>query len=207
MTNKFIKPREKFFRYGLARLTNTELIALILGFGTRARDVFSLSKAVNNLIARNKILDHALLVELLGKNKSAKVIAAIELGQRLSRNSEDVLINARDVWMLMSKYSKAKKEYFVAFYLSAMGELIHHELISIGSLDMTIAHPREIFEPALKNNAAKIIVAHNHPSGSLIPSNEDISVTERLVSAGKILGIELIDHVIVTGEGFKSIVI
>ena len=111
----------------------------------------------------------------------------------------------RDSWKLCVDFRESKKEHFVAFYLDTQGKVIERQIVSIGTLDASLVHPREVFEPAVALHAASIIVAHNHPSGNLEPSAEDIEITKRLVHAGKILDISIVDHVIVAKGGWKVI--
>jgi DNA repair protein RadC len=155
-------------------------------------------------LPNNILLDFLTLEKLLGKNKSARIIAGIELGNRLVRKKENLIINSADVFLLMSKYAKSKKEYFVVFYLSVSGSLIHQQIVAIGNSEMVMVDPREIFEPALKLHASAFIMAHNHPSGSLLPSKDDLKFTSRIKQCSEILGIALLDHVIVSKNGFFS---
>jgi DNA repair protein RadC len=141
----------------------------------------------------------------LGKAKISVLCAALELGHRLYGNKNTKLIvSPKDVWLLMRDEVQKKKEYFVVFYLNTRNQMIQKEVVSIGSLNTSIAHPREVFEPAVRHHAGQIILSHNHPSGDTTPSHEDRETTRRLVKAGEILGIEVVDHVVVTHEGFVS---
>ncbi|HOW89795.1 MAG TPA: JAB domain-containing protein, partial [Elusimicrobiales bacterium] len=115
-----------------------------------------------------------------------------------------IYLKPRDVWEELRDIRENKKEHFVAFYLDTRNQEIKRDIVSIGTLNYNLVHPREVFEPAVRNLAAGIIVAHNHPSGCLEPSDEDLSLNRRLVQAGKLLGIELLDHVIVTKDAYSS---
>jgi len=115
------------------------------------------------------------------------------------------LASAHQVYARLTKVRRARQEHFVIFCLNVRGGAIHRQLVSLGTLSATIVHPREIFYPAIVHNAASIILAHNHPSGDSSPSDEDIGMTQRLVAAGKILGIQVADHVIVAERGFTSL--
>jgi len=142
----------------------------------------------------------------LGSAKACEIIACFELGQRLLKNKKSVLIiSPQDVFKETKDIRDNKKEHFVIFYLDARNQEIKREIISIGTLNANLVHPREVFEPAIKNNAAQIIVAHNHPSGDTEPSEDDLIITKKLVEAGKILGIEVLDHIIVTKNTFISL--
>jgi DNA repair protein RadC len=140
----------------------------------------------------------------VGKVKLGQVLALIEIAKRLNNSQEISIQSPEDVFRLMSNYLNSKKEHFVAFYLNTRLSLIKQELISIGILNASMVHPREVFEPAIRYLASSIIVAHNHPSGSLEPSSADIEVSVKLRESGKILGIELVDHIIVSKNGWYS---
>ena len=143
----------------------------------------------------------------VGPSKSAQVIAAIELGKRLYKEKveEEIFINSsQDVLKEVSHIRENKKENFVVLYLDARNKLIYKETISIGTLNANLVHPREVFEPAVKNLAAQIILVHNHPSGDPKPSEDDLTLTKRLVEAGKIMGIEVTDHIVIAKSGFVS---
>lgn len=127
-----------------------------------------------------------------------------ELAKRFSGKRPGIYLKPRDIWEELRDIREQKKEHFVVFFLDTRNQEIKREIISIGTLNYNLVHPREVFEPAVKNLAASVIVAHNHPSGCLEPSDEDLSLTKRLTQAGKLLGIELLDHVIVAKTGFSS---
>ena len=115
-----------------------------------------------------------------------------------------LILSPREVWEALKDIRESKKEHFVAFFLDTQNQEIRRELISIGTLNASLIHPREVFEPAVRHLAAQIIVAHNHPSGDSEPSEDDLMITKRLVEAGKILGIEVLDHIVVTKKDFLS---
>jgi DNA repair protein RadC len=127
-----------------------------------------------------------------------------EISKRFAGKKSNIYLKPRDIWEELRDIRGAKKEHFMVFFLDTRNQETHRETVSIGTLNYNLVHPREVFEPAVKYLAAGIIVAHNHPSGCLEPSDEDISLTKRLVSAGKLLGIEVLDHVIVTKDAFTS---
>jgi len=189
-------------------LTNPELLAVLLGSGIKGLNVVELSKKIVRLIERtgaDKVSLEILLKEKgLGKAKALQVMAALELGKRLNSEKKPEILTPEDVWKLCGDIRNSKKEHFVAFYLDTQNKLIERQIISIGTLNASLVHPREVFEPAVVGHAASVIIAHNHPSGDLEPSGEDTAVTKRLAAAGSILGIEIIDHIIVTAPGFSS---
>lgn len=205
---KVDRPREKLEKYGPDKLTNPELLAVLLGSGIKGLNVFELSKKIVKLIDKNgadKIKLEDLLKEKgLGNAKALQVIAALEFGKRMNSEKKPEILTPEDAWKLCADIRNSKKEYFVAFYLDTQNKLIERQIISIGTLNASLVHPREVFEPAIVLHAASVIVTHNHPSGDLEASKEDVAVTKRLTEAGKILGIDLIDHIIVTAGGFTS---
>ena len=132
-------------------------------------------------------------------------MAVFELGRRLLQDKQAALIlSPREVWEQLKDIRTNKKEHFVVFFLNTQNQEIVRETVSVGTLNASLIHPREVFEPAVKHLAAHVILAHNHPSGSLDPSEEDLSVTKRLVDSGRLLGIEVLDHIIVTASGYTS---
>ena len=203
------RPREKLIKYGPQRLSNSELLAIILGSGKKGENVLQLAKKILKNLSPNKItcVSVGYLTDILkiGQAKACQIVACFELGKRFLKNKTISFVMApKDVWKEMKDVRNNKKEYFVVFYLDSRNQLIKKEVISIGTLNTSLVHPREVFEPAIKNFASQIIISHNHPSGENKPSTEDIQTTKRLVEAGKILGIEIIDHVIVTNDDYFS---
>lgn len=199
-------PREKLEKYGPKKLVDHELLAILLGSGIKGVNVLELSKKILKVVHRigpERITEKELLdIKGLGKAKAAQIIAVLELGTRLNTKSE--ILSAQDVWNSCADFRESKKEHFAVFYLDTQNRLIERQIISIGTLNASLVHPREVFEPALKLSAASIILAHNHPSGSLNPSSGDEEVTKRLIEAGRLLGIEVSDHIIVVKSGFLS---
>lgn len=207
--NKCERPRERLVKYGINTLSDIDLIALILGSGYKGHDVLALAKAIIRRIPLDK-LSSAPFEELnnisgIGKTKASQIMACFELGKRLLVNKKTSLIlSPRQVWEHMSDICDHKKEYFVAFFLDIRNQIVKRETVSIGTLNTSIVHPREVFEPAIRNFTSQIIVSHNHPSGDVSPSEEDKIVTKRLIEAGKIIGIAVIDHVIVGKSRYLS---
>lgn len=140
----------------------------------------------------------------LGKIKAGLVLAALEYGKRSFSKAPETVVTPEKVFELCADIRNSKREHFLAFYLNSRNTLIAREIISVGTLDTSLVHPREVFEPALRHNAANVIVAHNHPSGDCAPSEEDVLITKRLIQAGSLLGVELVDHVIVSNSTWKS---
>ncbi len=202
-------PREKLEKYGPDKLTDAEFLAILLGSGIKGLNVLQLARKVLSLIEKVGVEKVTLAVlseeKGLGKVKASQIMAMLALGKRLHDKTKPEILNQQDVWKLCADFRESKKEHFVAFYLDTQGKVIERQIVSIGTLDASLVHPREVFEPAVALHAASIIVAHNHPSGNLEPSPEDTEITKRLVHAGKILGIALVDHVIVTKNKWKVI--
>ena len=208
---KIERPREKMEKYGPGKLTDSELLAILLRTGTKELDVMKLSQKILSDFEGEKILDVTIgdlqKIHGLGLAKSCEIVACFELGKRkLGGKKTNILLTPKDVWEAMSDVRSSKKEHFVVFYLNARNQEIEREVISVGTVSASLVHPREVFEGAIKKNASSIILAHNHPSGDTEPSQEDIEVTKKLVHAGKILDIRVTDHVIVTDKEFKSFI-
>jgi len=208
---KIERPREKLEKKGAQALHKKELLSIILRTGIKGKNVLQVAQDILTKYGDKKLIDVS-YEELrnmhgVGPSKAAQVIAAIELGKRLYKEKveEEIFINSsQDVLKEVSHIRENKKENFVVLYLDARNKLIYKETISIGILNASLVHPREVFEPAVKNLAAQIILAHNHPSGDPEPSEDDLTLTKRLVEAGKIMGIEVTDHIIVAKSGFVS---
>lgn len=200
-------PREKLKKYGVTKLHDFELLALLLGAGVKGVNVLNLSKTILrkvNEIGKEKIVIEDLLkIKGLGRAKASQILAVIEIGKRLYGEVPEIL-SPQDVWNLCLDIRASKKEHLVAFYLNTQNRIIGRELISVGTLDESMVHPREVFEPAVKLSAASIILSHNHPSGDSRPSEADNEVTVRLKTAASIMGIAISDHVIVADSGYFS---
>lgn len=202
------RPREKLLKYGPGRLSNSELLALVLRSGVKGVNAKTLAGRI--LKKHKSNLDSLTIDDLikengLGEAKAAQVLAVFELGRRLFAGKRSRLVlGPKDVWRRCEDIRASKKEHFAIFFLDARNQEIKREIISIGTLNASLVHPREVFEPAIKANAASIILAHNHPSGDTDPSDEDKKLTKRLAEAGKLLGIKVLDHVIVSSKSRLS---
>lgn len=208
------KPREKLLREGPTLLSIAELWAIVLNLGTKREDVITMSNRILKEYGERSITRETnpkkLAEELsIPLGKATQIIAVVELGKRLfERNptGAKIIRTAQDVYEYTKGMRDLPKEHLRGIYLNSHYKVIHDETISIGTIDANIIHPREVFRPALEYAAAAVILVHNHPSGNLDPSEDDIAITHQLVSASKLLGIDLIDHVIVSEQGFKSII-
>ena len=206
---KILRPREKLQRYGPSKLSNSELLAIILRTGKKGENVVEMAEKILRKFGKESLpninFDDLKKYPGLGVTKTCEILACFELGKRFLKGKKSVLIlSPKEVWEELKDIRDNKKEHFVVFYLDSRNQEIKREVILVGLLNANLVHPREVFEPAIRNLTAQIIVAHNHPSGDLEPSEEDLIITKRLVEAGKILGIEVLDHVIVSKEGFLS---
>lgn len=207
------KPREKLAVVGPKNLQVAELVAILLGVGTRKEEVLTMSKRIIREYGEKAIMSetnpHALADSLdIPVSKAAQIIAAFELGRRYFARSagKPVFIrNADQAYEYLVGMAFSNKEQLRGLYLNSRRELIHEEVISVGTLTANIVHPREVFQPAIAQSAAAVIVAHNHPSNDLEPTPPDVTVTKQLVAAGEALGISLLDHLIITSSGYKSI--
>ena len=202
------KPREKLIKKGANALKDYELLAILLGSGVQGKDVISLSNEIIKLFEddfENLNLEKLLSIHGLGLAKASQILSSIELSRRYLIKQNKKITSANDVYKELKEYHNKKQEYFLALYLDGANHLIQTKIITIGILNQSLVHPREVFSYAIEKRCASIIVAHNHPSGILEASNEDINVTKRLKESGKILGIELIDHLIITNDGFVSL--
>ncbi|MCF6276353.1 MAG: DNA repair protein RadC [Candidatus Magasanikbacteria bacterium] len=208
---KIERPREKMKKYGPEKLKDEELLAILLRTGTKKMDVIKLAQKILRDFKDEKILDVTIVdlqkIHGLGLAKACEIVACFELGRRkLQGKKTNILLTPKDVWEAMVDIRNSKKEHFVVFYLNSRSQEIKREIVSIGTINASLVHPREVFESAIKNNASSIILAHNHPSGDLEPSQDDIEITKKLVYAGKILDIQVVDHVIVSNKEFKSFI-
>lgn len=207
--HKIEMPRERLIKYGPEKLSDVELLAIILRTGHKGVGVLELSGQILRKYKENRLANSALTelkkIKGIGTVKACEIIATFELGRRMLKDKQAVLIlSPKEVWEQCKDIRDSKKEHFVVFFLDTQNQEIKRELISVGTLNSSLIHPREVFEPAIKHLASHIILCHNHPSGSLEPSDEDLAVTKRLTDSGHLLGIEVLDHVIITGRGYVS---
>lgn len=201
------RPREKLLSNGAGNLTDQELLAVILGKGTQKLDVLALSQKIIKLIDEAGIeleAEELQKVEGIGSAKGALLAAAFEFVRRRIKPEGSRILFPADVLPLIRHYSDRKQEYLIAVSLNGAKEVLNVRVITIGLVDRTQIHPREVFADAITDRASSIIIAHNHPVGDLQPSRQDINVTTRLQKAGMILGIELVDHIIFNRTDYFS---
>lgn len=207
------KPREKLIAYGPSVLQASELLAIVFGVGTKKEEVLAMSnrllkeygeKALTNQTDPKKIAE-SLEIPL---NKACQIIACMELGKRFFKTNDKkqaTIRTPKEAYEYLKDMGNLPKEHLRGLYLNNHYRLIHDEVISIGTLNANIIHPREVFKPALEYSASAVILAHNHPSGIAKPSQEDITITKQLREAATILGIDLLDHIIITKGKFVTI--
>jgi len=210
------RPREKLALRGAHNLSDAELIAILLRTGTKGKSVIELAQElVQKAGGLNKLASQtseAIQKQLgIGKDKAAALIAVFEIGRRVDAQKKlfslKQVTSPSDVAEIFIPLLRDKiKEEFYVICLSTACKINKYELISVGSLNQSIVHPREVFKVAIENNSANIILLHNHPSGNPEPSNEDIAITKKMVEAGKLMDIQVFDHVIIAGNKFTSLV-
>ncbi len=203
------RPREKLKTKGPSALSDYELLMAIIGSGNAQADVSKIAKDVKKLLnekASELTYEDLLTVKSLGPAKATQIMAGYELWRRQFEVTERPIIDSPEkAVQQLSDIRDKKQEYFVCLTLDGANRLIAKRIITIGTLTSSLVHPREVFADAITDRAASIIVAHNHPSGSLNPSTADLDVTNRLKDAGNLLGIKLVDHIIITEKSYASI--
>ncbi len=209
-----LRPRERLFKEGPEVLTIAELLAVLLRTGTNSMNALDLAALLltksGGLLGLAEIsVEDLCSFKGLGPAKAAQLKAAVELGRRLSAESPSprpVIKFPGDVYNLLKERIRYwDREHFMAIFLNTKHHVIAVETVSVGSLSSSLVHPRELFKNSIKRSAAALILVHNHPSGDPTPSREDIEITRRLVEAGNIIGIQVLDHVIVGENGFVSL--
>ena len=210
------RPREKLIQRGAASLSDTELLAILLRTGTSSVSVLHLAEEVlakyqdKGLVSIMNISPQEIAsIHGVGLAKAATIVAAVELGRRLSTRAAQKLEKIEgpeDVARYASPLLRfEQKEHFLVMLLDVRNRVLAMPTISIGSLTASVAHPREIFREAIRYSAANMILIHNHPSGDPTPSREDIQITKQMMKAGEIMGIPVLDHIIIAGDGFLSL--
>ncbi len=201
------RPREKLLEKGAASLTDEELLAVLIGKGTKNYDVFSLARRLIKIVDEKGMAlmpDDVLEIKGMGKAKVAVILAAMEFVRRRIRPEGIKIQSPEDVFPLLRHYADRKQEHFLTVSLNGANEVMSVRVVTIGLIDKSHVHPREVFADVLMERASSIIIAHNHPSGSLTPSAEDVAVTVQLKKAGEILGIKVLDHIIFSHRGYYS---
>ena len=203
----FDKPREKLTKKGVQALKDYELLAIVLGSGTKDKDVLKLSREIIKLFEddfEKLCLEKLTSIHGLGIAKASQILSAIELSKRYLIKQNKKITSAHEIYDELQEYKHKKQEYFITITLDGANHIIEKRVIFIGTLNRSLIHPREVFADAITDRAASIIIAHNHPSGLLEVSDEDRLVTKRLQESSKLLGIELLDHIIISKDGYLS---
>lgn len=207
------RPREKLLQYGPSALTVVELVAVVLATGTKKEDVMSMAsrmireygeKTLSSQTDAKMLSDELQIPEI----KALQIVACAELGRRFFDRREHgrvIIRTAKDVYEYLKDLRTLSKEHLRGLYVNTHHRLIHDEVISIGTINSNLIHPREVFKPAIEYGAVAVILAHNHPSGVVTASAADIEITKRVIEAGRIIGIPLVDHIIIGKNKFASI--
>jgi DNA repair protein RadC len=202
------RPREKIACKGASVLSENELIEAIIGRGTKNKDVREMSKEIVKVIhkCRNNLrYEDIQEIDGIGPTKASQIIACFELGKRyFNAGTGRKVTSPEDILPHVAYLKDKRQEHFVCITLNGAGEVLSNRVITVGLLNHSLVHPREVFSEAITERAASIICVHNHPSGSLEPSSQDIAITSQLRDAGTLVGIQLIDHIIVSKNGHLS---
>ena len=201
------RPREKMRAKGAAALTNEELVQVILGRGVKGHDVRAMSQKIARILQEKKSqVGESDLTEIhgMGEAKSYQLLAAFEIARRFAKGDTVKITGAQDVVPLLQDIAGKQQEHFVCISLNGANEVIEKRIVTVGLLDRSQVHPREVFADVIQDRAAAVIFAHNHPSGDLRPSENDLLIHSQLTEAAKILGLRVLDHVIVSKKGYYS---
>jgi len=205
------RPREKLIAKGAENLKDSELLAILLRTGKTGKNVIEIASQILSKYSKKRLLqmtyDDLSKISGIDSAKATTLLAAFELSKRaleVNDTNLPVINTAKDAAAQLTDMRDLKKEHFVVLYLNAKNQLAHKETISMGTLNANLVHPREVFEPAVRYLAAQVVISHNHPSGDPKPSDADLEITKRLVEAGKMMGIEVVDHIIITKNSFLS---
>ena len=204
----FDRPREKLAAHGAKALSDPELLVILLGSGIPGKNVFQIAHSILRKFDRNgkNMMDVKSLVTIdgVGFAKACQILAAFEFARRRLFRDLVVVRNVQDVLPLISHIADKKQENFICISLNGANEVIGNRVVTVGLLNSTQIHPREVFADVISDRAAAVMLAHNHPSGILKPSTDDIAMTKQMVEAGRILGISVLDHIIITRKGYLS---
>jgi len=205
---EFERPREKLVAKGPVALSDQELIAILVGSGVKGRDALEIGSTILRILGDD--MDQLTIAKLqaiegVGSIKACRILAGFELARRYLFKEKKAIHCADDALPFIQHIADKKQEYFICMSLNGANEVIKSRVVTVGLLNSNQVHPREVFSDPIVDRAASVIVAHNHPSGNLDPSLEDIALTKRLVKAGEIIGITVLDHIIVTKRGHASL--
>ena len=209
-----MQPREKFMHMGIDNLTDADLVAILIGTGIKGRDFMKIArstiKVLNKVINSSGQIDISDIISIdgIGDIKGMQILSGIELGRRLYglNKSDSVLVqNSKDAYEYLKGIANKKQEHIVGLFLNARFEVLDSRVICIGSLDNVSVLPRDVILPALEVNASSVILAHNHPSNNPKPSKEDLVITKRIKEGLELVGLELLDHIIITKDSWSRV--
>jgi len=207
-------PREKYIEKGIENLSDQDLIAIIVGTGTKGKDFMSVSRSIvirmRRLVKSGKDINIQDITEVdgVGVVTAMRILSGIELGKRLyglEASQRSVVRNSQEAYTALRDIGSRKQEHIIALFLNSRFEVLERRVICIGSLDGVNVLPRDIIIPALELNASSVVIAHNHPSGDPSPSNEDILITKRIQEGLELVGLNLLDHIVVTKDSWRRI--
>ncbi len=199
--------REDALKYGMGYPLDEELLMLILGSGNKNMSVETMAKKIADTLDASddeEVIKNLLALKGVGRAKALAIAAALELGKRRRNHLGAHIRTPDDIVPYVKHYAMSQKEHFLAITLNGGHDIIKIHVVSVGTVNQTIIHPREVFVDAIKENASAIILCHNHPSGKAIPSDKDIDTTRNLIEVSKIIGITILDHIIIDCESFFS---
>lgn len=200
------RPREKMKTNGVSSLSDEELLAVLLGSGTKGNNVAILARNVIEVLDKkpNATYEDLLRIKGLGPAKISLICSALEIGRRRIPIRKRQVVEPKDAYKLVCHYSTRKQEQFIVISVNSAYEAISVDVASMGTVNQCMVHPREVFAPAISKSAIAVILTHNHPTGNLTPSNNDLMITKRLMQCGELLGIRVIDHIIFSEDNFHS---
>jgi len=203
----FDRPREKMKSKGVSALTDVELIAVFLNSGTRKINVLKLAEFVSHVVDtsdKDQLFENLVKINGIGEARAYSICAVIEFVRRKIQPAPRKITTPSDVYSWLRPYCDKKQEHFIVFTINGGNEILSRRVVTVGLLNSSQIHPREVFADAISDRAASVILAHNHPSGNSEPSVEDIRVTKKLKSAGEILGVTILDHLVFSETGYTS---
>ena len=201
-----IKPREKLEEKGVKALSDKELVMILIGKGSNGHTIEEVAEKVLKVLDKGSepLLTDLKYISGMGQVKATAVLAALELGRRRPNRKTKVIRRPEDIWNEVKHYAERNQEQLLVLSFNGAGELLGIHVATVGLVDKVVMHPREIFAEAIKERAVSVVIVHNHPSGQLSPSQADRILTKRISTAGKLLGIKVLDHLIISTSGYYS---
>lgn len=201
-----IKPRERLEEKGVKALSDKELVMILIGKGSNGHTIEEVAEKVLKVLDKGSepLLTDLKYISGMGQAKATAVLAALELGRRRPNRKTKVIRRPEDIWNEVKHYAERNQEQLLVLSFNGAGELLGIHVATVGLVDKVVMHPREIFAEAIKERAVSVVIVHNHPSGQLSPSQADRILTKRISTAGKLLGIKVLDHLIISTSGYYS---